>query len=648
MQIVTSLNEETRLAAVEDYSVSVSSVSAGAAPPDFDDFALLAAQICKAPIGILSFVEAERVSFKAKIGLTLSGLPRAESFCTYAIEQSDIFIVCDALDDERFLRSRLVTLDPYVRFYAGVPLWTSGGKALGVLGVMDHTRRSLGRGQREGLRALARQAMRQLELRRDLGVYQRNRGLVSFAAEEEIAAPPSSSAERSLDALTRLPDQYAFKKLLAEALVRPPSDGAAACADSSHTTAPLDEPSPQVALMFVNLDRFRVINETLGFEAGDCLLRQVGARLRNCLGERDVVARFGSDEFALALRLTGDADEAELAARKILDALGLPFVVNDQELFITASIGISVSPFDGKDVSALLKSGGIALKRAKEEEGPSYQLYTSGRTTKALKELVLESSLRRGVEREEFRLFYQPQLNLHSGLVVGVEALVRWEHPELGFLPPTEFIPLAEENGMIVRLGEWILRTACAQNKAWQQAGYAPLRMSINLSARQFQQPNLVEMIVNILQETALDAHHLELELTESSIMPNAEQAIKKLCELKEMGLQLSIDDFGTGYSSLNYLKRFPIDTLKIDQSFVRDISTDPDDASIVRAIITLAHSLKLNVIAEGVETAEQFTYLRQLRCDEMQGYWFSYPLDAREIEAIIIERQRAIDAGDK
>ncbi|HVG39287.1 MAG TPA: sensor domain-containing phosphodiesterase, partial [Pyrinomonadaceae bacterium] len=563
---------------------------------------------CKAPIGVLSFIEGDRVSFRATAGLTLSGVPRAESFCTHTIEQSDILIVCDALEDARFRHSRLVALDPYVRFYAGVPLATPDGQKFGALGVMDHTRRSLGRGQREALRALARQAMRHFELRRDTKMLATNSGA-------------------GRDVLTGLPDQTSFKRLLEAQIAAAPAPA---------------------ALLFVNLDRFRVINETLGFEAGDHLLQHVARRLRACLGEGDTAARFGSDEFALLVRGIDDADGAGAVAQKILDALSFPFKIDEQELFITASVGVSLYPHDGQNAATLLKSGGIALTRAKEQDGNSYQLYTAGRTTKALKELVLESSLPRGLEREEFRLFYQPQLSIRTGLVVGVEALVRWEHPELGFLGPTEFIPLAEENGMIVRLGEWILRTACAQNKTWQEMGFAPLRMSINLAARQFQQPDVVEMVARILHATGLDARHLELEVTESSIMPNAEQAIKKLNDLKSMGLQLSIDDFGTGYSSLNYLKRFPIDTLKIDQSFVRDISTDPDDASIVRAIITLAHSLKLNVIAEGVETEEQFSYLRQLKCDEMQGYWFSYPVAAKEVEAILVERQRAINAAQR
>lgn len=596
---------------------------------ELSDFTLLAARVCQAPMALVSFVGAEHVWFKSSIGLKLSGVPRDEAFCSHAINGADTFIVCDALSDKRFANSRLVALDPFVRFYAGVPLITAEGHALGTLCVLDHTRRSLGRGQRDGLHALARQLMRKLELRHAIALQQES---AKAPVLEPDPAMAREEADADRDAITELPNQLSFRNRLAETLRRAEASDA----------RPKDPAS--FCIMFVNVDRFRIINDTLGYEAGDQVLREAAQRLVSHASREDTVARFGSDEFALIVPRTNRTDSVDDYARHMLDALSLPFTVNAQELYLTASAGISAYPYDGKTAAALLKCAGIALTRAKTQNRNNYQLYTSGRTTRALKELVLENSLRRGLERGEFLLQYQPQVNIRSGHIVGMEALVRWQHPELGLVSPTEFIPLAEENGTIIPLGDWILRTACAQNRVWQETGFAPLRISINISARQFQQPHLVRSIADILNETELDPHSLDLELTESSIMANAEQAIRRLRELKAMGIQLSIDDFGTGYSSLNYLKRFPINTLKIDQSFVRDISTDPDDAAIVKAIITLAHSLKLNVIAEGVETEEQFTYLRLLRCDELQGFGYSRPLSAADVTPLLIERQQALN----
>lgn len=423
------------------------------------------------------------------------------------------------------------------------------------------------------------------------------------------------------DALTTLPNQALLKDRLQQAIA----------------LARLNE--QMLAVMLVNLDRFKVINDTLGYVTADQLLQEVATRLSGCVRDSDTVARLGSDEFALLLTQIGRAEDAVKVAQCIRDVLESPFHFAGQELFVQASIGISLHPDDGSDAMALLKTAGTALNRAKEQGGNDYQFYTSGRTTKALRQLVLENNLRPGLEREEFLVYYQPQVNIESCQIVGIEALVRWQHPGLGLLYPKEFIRMAEESGLIVSLGEWTLRAACVQSKSWQDAGYEPLRLAINLSARQFQQPRLIPIIEEILTETGLDPRYLEFELTEGSVMKDPDEAIKKLNELKQMGVTIAIDDFGTGYSSLNYLKRFPIDTLKIDQSFVREISTDPEVTAIVTAIITLAHALKLNVIAEGVETEEQLKFLRSLDCDEVQGFLFSKPISADEFTAMLIER---------
>ncbi|MGI8734483.1 MAG: putative bifunctional diguanylate cyclase/phosphodiesterase [Pyrinomonadaceae bacterium] len=423
------------------------------------------------------------------------------------------------------------------------------------------------------------------------------------------------------DALTTLPNQALLKDRLQQAI------------------ALARRNEQMLAVMLVNLDRFKIINDTLGYVTSDQLLQEVATRLSGCVRDSDTVARLGSDEFALLLTQIGRAEDAAKVAQGIKDVLESPFHFAGQELFAQASIGISLHPDDGSDAMALLKTAGTALNRAKEQGGNDYQFYTSGRTTKALRQLVFENNLRPGLEREEFLVYYQPQVNIESFQIVGIEALVRWQHPGLGLLYPQEFIRMAEESGLIVSLGEWILRAACVQSKSWQDAGFEPLRLAINLSARQFQQPRLIPIIEQILTETGLDPRYLEFELTEGSVMKDPDEAIKKLNELKQMGVTISIDDFGTGHSSLSYLKRFPIDTLKIDQSFVREISTDPEVTAIVTAIITLAHALKLNVIAEGVETEEQLKFLRSLGCDEVQGFLFSKPISADEFTAMLIER---------
>jgi diguanylate cyclase (GGDEF)-like protein len=395
-------------------------------------------------------------------------------------------------------------------------------------------------------------------------------------------------------------------------------------------------------VLLLNLDRFKTINDSLGYTAGDRLLQSVAQRLTSCVRESDTVARFGSDEFAILLTQISRPQDAANAARAIKDVIDQAFIFDEQEVFISTSIGISLYPHDDRDTAGLLKNASTALDRAKTEGGNNYQFYTAGGTTRALKQLVLESNLRGALDRSEFIVQYQPQVALPDFHLVGMEALVRWRHPSLGILPPSEFVPLAEDSGLIIALGEWVMRDACLQNKAWQDKGLAPMRLSVNFSARQFQQPGFIAMVAQILKETNLDPRWLELELTESSIMKEPEQAIEKLHELKLMGIRVAIDDFGTGYSSLNYLKRFPIDTLKIDKSFVSDVCKDPHDTAIVRAIITLGHALDLTVIAEGVETHEQLQYLTSLGCDVVQGFLFSKSLSVRAFEELLCEQKRA------
>jgi diguanylate cyclase (GGDEF)-like protein/PAS domain S-box-containing protein len=426
------------------------------------------------------------------------------------------------------------------------------------------------------------------------------------------------------DALTDLPNQVLFKDRLKQAIAY------SRRSDQTH------------AVLLLNLDRFKTVNDSLGYTAGDRLLQSVAQRLTGCVRESDTVARFGSDEFAILLTQIARPQDAANAARAIKEVLDQAFIFDEQEVFISTSIGISLYPHDDRDTAGLLKSAGAALQRAKVEGGNNYQFYTAGGTTRALKQLVLESNLRGALDRSEFVVHYQPQVTIPDFHLVGMEALVRWRHPSLGLLYPSEFVPLAEDSGLILALGEWVMRDACLQNKAWQDAGLAPMRLSVNFSARQFQQPSFISSVAEILKETNLDPRWLEFEITESSIMKEPEQAIEKLHELKLMGIRVAIDDFGTGYSSLNYLKRFPIDTLKIDKTFVADVCKDPHDTAIVRAIITLGHALDLTVIAEGVETQEQLKYLSSLGCDVVQGFLFSKSLPAPVFEELLLEQRRA------
>jgi diguanylate cyclase (GGDEF)-like protein/PAS domain S-box-containing protein len=431
------------------------------------------------------------------------------------------------------------------------------------------------------------------------------------------------------DALTDLPNQVLFKDRLKQAIA-------------------LSRRNDQMqAVLLLNLDRFKTINDSLGYSAGDRLLQSVAQRLTSCVRESDTVARFGGDEFAVLLTQIPRTQDAANVARAIKQALDQAFLFEDQEIFVSSSIGISMYPQDGRDTAGLLKTAGVALDRAKVQGGNNFHFYTAGGTTRALKQLVLESNIRPGLERSEFFVQYQPQVDVRGFQLVGMEALVRWQHPGLGLLYPTEFISIAEETGLIITLGDFVMRTACAQNKTWQDKGLKSMRLSVNFSARQFQQPTFIADVAHILKETNLDPRWLELELTESSIMKDPEEAIEKLHELKLMGISVAIDDFGTGYSSLNYLKRFPIDTLKIDKTFVSDVCKDPHDTAIVRAIINLGHALDLTVVAEGVETKEQLQYLSALECDVVQGFLFSKALSAKAFEELLIE-QRQVDQASR
>jgi diguanylate cyclase (GGDEF)-like protein len=389
-----------------------------------------------------------------------------------------------------------------------------------------------------------------------------------------------------------------------------------------------------VAVMLVSIDRFKKITESLGHAAGDVVLTEAASRLQCCIAQGDTVARLEGDEFALLI--TNVTDTAELAeiTRAIIEMFKIPFTLDGQQVYVTTSTGISLFPDNGADCSTIMRNAVAALYRAKKQGGNNYQFYAADMNALALKRLEMETSMRRAIENQEFVVYYQPVVNLVSGEVVGSEALVRWQHPELGLLLPASFIGLAEDTGLIIDIGWFVMRAACSNTRAWQDRGFGRPRIAVNISARHFQQADFLERLIDILNETKLDPTDLELELTETSIMENPESAAILLGRIRDLGVKIAIDDFGTGYSSLSYLKRLPIDTVKLDRSFVMGATTDPDDAALVMAIVTLAHNLRLKVVAEGVETDAQVAFLRLLSCDQAQGYLFGRPVPPETFEA--------------
>jgi diguanylate cyclase (GGDEF)-like protein/PAS domain S-box-containing protein len=395
------------------------------------------------------------------------------------------------------------------------------------------------------------------------------------------------------------------------------------------------------AVLFIDLDRFKLINDTMGHSKGDEVLKAVAARLKKRTRESDTLARQGGDEFILLVQGLDRVEDITKVAENIFSALKEPFKYEGNIFSITVSMGVSIYPNDGEDADTLIKNADIAMYAAKDEGRNNFQLYNASMNESIAKRLRLENKLRKALDNDEFLLHYQPQVDSTSGEVIGIEALVRWQDPKEGLISPGEFIPIAEDTRLIIPIGEWVLRTACAQNKMWQDEGLKQMTMSVNISTHQFTQKDFITTVERILQETKLDPKYLELELTESIIMEGIETTIERLHALKAMGIRLSIDDFGTGYSSLEYLKRMPIDMLKIAQTFVRDITSDPNDVAIASATIQLAKSLQLEVIAEGVETREHLKLLNDLQCTRIQGYLFSKPLPSHEIEKCLKKEWR-------
>jgi diguanylate cyclase (GGDEF)-like protein len=466
---------------------------------------------------------------------------------------------------------------------------------------------------------------------------------VSFALESFDRADEKTKADEQIqylathDGLTGLPNRAMFNGLLEQSIKMARRN------------------KQKCAVLFIDLDRFKVINDSLGHAAGDKLLVEVANRLRDCVRESDVVARLGGDEFVVILNDNADRDQITLIARKILSSLMPAVTLAGHECRTTGSIGIAIFPENGSDGHTLTKNADMAMYLAKEEGKNDFRFFSTQIKTQSIERLMLETSMRHALELDQFSLHYQPKLDIATGKISGVEALLRWTHPDLGNLAPMKFIPLAEETGLIIPIGRWVLKTACAQSVAWQRAGLPEISMAVNLSPRQFQDDHLLQDIDDVLKDTGLPPRLLQLEITESMVMQNIERAIKLLDEIQSRGIRLAIDDFGTGYSSMSVMKRFPIDTIKIDRSFVRDLAENHEDRAIATAIINMGKALGLTVVAEGVETTEQDSFLREHACDEIQGYLFSKPVPAGDIPSLLcpviasppIQERRLASRGD-
>jgi diguanylate cyclase (GGDEF)-like protein len=434
------------------------------------------------------------------------------------------------------------------------------------------------------------------------------------------------------DGLTGLPNRALFEECLKQRLLMN------------------ERQKAKTAVMFIDVDDFKRVNDTLGHSYGDKLLKKIAERLNSNTRksdsitrhrENDMYSRRGGDEFTVMLSVIKEFEDAAVVAGRIIHAMSDPFMLDGREILVTVSIGIAIYPDDGEDVDTILKNADAAMYDAKERGKNNYQYYRHSMNANTLERLNIEGDIKKALERGEFILHYQPQVDTFTRKVVGVEALIRWKHPEKGMVSPLDFIPVAEQTGLIIPISDWVVETACRQNRIWQEEGVADIPVSVNLTSHQFQQKNFIKNLIDLLEKTGLPPQSLHLEITESTLMKNTEMSFVNLYELSHLGLSMIIDDFGTGYSSLSYLKRFPIHAIKIDRSFVKDINTSADDAAIASAIISMAHTMNIKVVAEGVETEEQLTFLQERGCDEIQGYLFSRPLPADEITTYLVKEKK-------
>ncbi|HEY6720199.1 MAG TPA: EAL domain-containing protein, partial [Burkholderiales bacterium] len=519
----------------------------------------------------------------------------------FILSRREPLIIEDLAKDERFSESPLLRLG--MRSSVQVPVFGTA-KTFGILSAHARVERAFGQDDASFLQSVA--------------------NILAVAIERKNAEERLSYLAQ-FDSLTGLPNRYLFHDRLMNAMAHARRSG------------------HPMAVLFIDLDRFKLVNDTQGHSAGDKLLKEAAMRLSQCVRSGDTVGRFGGDEFGAIVSDLAKLGDAGVVAQKVLDALVRPFRLDSHETYVSASIGITLFPADGDDPEALVMNADTAMYRAKEQGRNTYQYFTREMNQRALARAQMEAALRQAIERSEFLLHYQPKVDLASTHICGFEALIRWQHPDRGLVLPGEFVSVLEDTGLIVPVGEWVLREVCRQIQAWQREGLAVKPVTVNVSARQFQQKDFESIVRHTLREAHVDPGLVQFELTESLLMIDPEGAARTLRGLKDSGVKISVDDFGTGYSSLAYLKRFPIDALKIDHSFVRDITTDPEDAMITLAIIGLAHNLKLRVVAEGVETQEQLELLAANGCDEIQGYHFSVPTTAAESAIMLRENRRLI-----
>jgi diguanylate cyclase (GGDEF)-like protein len=610
------LDEAQRLAALHATRLL------GSAPEEtFDRITRTAARLLGVPIALVSLIDKDRQWFKSRTGLDACETSREISFCGHAILTDEPLVVPDAAQDARFVDNPLVTGDMHLRFYAGVQLYSVDRKKIGTLCVIDSKPRQLGPGELDALRDLARM-VEQLVYHRQLAMAAQSLSeRLQDASQAPGGAAPASGELAWLvahDLLTGLPNRQAMLRAIQGSVNSWRADGTPAL------------------VACINVDRFKRFNETLGHRAGDDILVGLATSLQSLLREGDMLARAGSDEFLVLLHARGEQPEPERALDRIMAASNRAVPTPEGEIALTCSIGTTLLPQDGDDADALLNNAVTAMRHAKAQGRGAIVRFTPDLRTEHGRRLTLESHLRRAIAQDELFLQYQPKVDLRSGGLAGFEALVRWRHPEYGVIPPNEFIPIAEESGMIVPIGEWVLRSAVAQLAAWRADGLPPAPVAVNLSARQFLQSDVIAMVDEQLRESGLEPALLELELTESVSMADPERSVVVMRGLGDIGVMLSIDDFGTGYSSFGYLRRLPLDKLKIDKSFVQDMAHSAESSAIVQAIVAMAHRLQLAVIAEGVETADQVAALRQADCDQIQGYYYSRPLAVEDCAAFI------------
>ena len=597
----------------------------------FDRITRLAKQILNTPIALISLIDNDRQWFKARGGIELPETARDISFCAHGLISDEPLIVSDALQDARFADNPLVVGKPYIRFYAGVPLYSVDRLKIGMLCVIDSVPRSISAEQLQALQDLARSAEELMQQKQLMGIAS---SLLQALRDHELRQHASHEVQRQVeqlvmyDMLTGLPN----RTMLITHIHR--------------ESARWQETGKSAVIACIDLDHFKEMNESFGQAAGDQALTTIAQRLPDALRQHDIVARINGDEFVILIDSLENEDLARSILRRVAEYIGRPIQISGQEISLSCSIGFSRYPMDGHDPDTLLNTANTAMRHAKQCGGGQIQRYSAELLKPAKHRLTVESQLRKALERNELSLHYQPKVELLHGHVVGVEALVRWRHPELGMISPAEFIPIAEDTGLIVPIGEWILHTACQQIRTWEGHGIIPVPVAVNLSSRQFMQSSLASRVEAILHSTGIAHGYLELELTESASMDNPEKSAEIMQKLKEMGVCLSIDDFGTGYSSLSYLKRLPIDKIKIDRSFVSDMNQSEEALAIVQAIIAMAHRLHLKVVAEGVETAQQLLTLTRNQCDEMQGFYFSKPLPADDC-AMLLSSGRGLSASD-